>query len=336
MLGLADEAQAGAAQANYVGNEMQPILDAGAGGYTIPELIQAQLMTPEEGALLIGGLVQLGFSPEVVSQMPASTMQATYFGAAGQLEAQATELTIGSGLMIDQEADVTQTGSAITPIVGLNLSFLEDDLMISAKYEFFTKMDLINETPTGKGFRNGFDTQTGQYTEMFPDGDTTNADIPAFLSIGIRYQISDKVNIQGGYHTYFDKKAGWATSEDGTELIDRNFMEYGLGVEWNVTEKFLLSTGYLAAITGVNEAYQSDLNYSLSTSTFGLGGAIAFNDTFKLQFGGFYTMYNSQTITKYLGGDTENSVMVPYGDTYDKSTWAVSLGLDIAIHKKKK
>ncbi len=338
MLGLADQAQAGATQATYVGTQMQPLIDLGAGEYTINQVVQAGYITPEQAALMAGGLIQLGYPAEVVNAMPIAEVQATYFGAAGQLEAQATQLTVGSGLMADQEADVKQTGNAITPIVGLNLAFLEDDLIISAKYEFFTKMNLTNETPAGKGFVTGFDPETGQPIEMFPDGAETNADIPAFLSLGIRYQISDKVNVQGGYHTYFDKQAGWAKLEDGTEIIDRNFQEYGLGVEWYVTKNFLLSAGYLAAITGVNDYYQSDLDYSLSTTTFGLGGAVAFNDTFKLQFGGFYTMYNSQTLTQELivGSNPESAYLMYYGDTYDKSTWALSLGLDIAIHKKKK
>ena len=60
----------------------------------------------------------------------------------GNLKRKQHELTVGSGLMIDQEADVKQTGNAVIPIVGLNLAFLDDDLIISAKYEFFTKMDL--------------------------------------------------------------------------------------------------------------------------------------------------------------------------------------------------
>jgi len=232
--------------------------------------------------------------------------------------------------MGDQDADVTQTGSGITPIVGLNLAFFEDKLNIGIKYEFMTKMDLTNETPAGKGFINGFDPETGEYTEMFPDGAITNADIPALLSIGVRYQIIDNVNVQAGFHTYFDNKAGWAT-DDGVELIDRNFTELAAGVEWNITDKFLLSGGYLAAITGVNDNYQSDLSYSLSTSTFGFGGAYAFSDSFKLQLGGFYTMYNQQTVPQ---GGSESSII--YGETYDKATWALSIGLDIAIHSKKK
>jgi len=280
---------------------------------------------------MAGGLIQFGYPPDVVNAMTLDAVQSTYFTTAGALEQQAAELTVGAGLMGDQEADVKQTGSGITPIVGLNLAFFEDKLNIGVKYEFKTKMDLTNETAPGKGFRNGFDPETGEYTEMFPDGAITNADIPAFLSVGIRYQIIDNVNIQVGYHTYFDSKAGWAKTEDGTELIDHNYTELAAGVEWNITNKFLLSGGYLTTITGVNNYYQSDLNNSFSTTTFGFGGAYAFNDTFKLQFGGYYTMYIQQTVPQV---GSESSMI--YSETYDKETWAISIGLDIAIHSKKK
>ena len=331
MLGIADQASAGATQAIYVGDQMEPLIEFGAGGYTIGQTVQAGLITPEEGALMAGGLIQFGYPPDVVNAMTLDEVQSTYFTTAGVLTQQAAELTVGAGLMGDQDADVTQTGSGITPIVGLNLAFFEDKLNIGIKYEFMTKMDLTNETPAGKGFINGFDPETGEYTEMFPDGAITNADIPALLSIGARYQIVDNVNVQAGFHTYFDSKAGWATEDDGTELIDHNFTEIAAGVEWNISDKFLLSTGYLAAITGVNDKYQSDLSYSLSTSTFGFGGAYAFSDSFKLQLGGFYTMYNQQTVPQ---GGSESSII--YGETYDKATWALSIGLDIAIHSKKK
>jgi len=331
MLGVAAQAQEGSDLANYAGTEMQPLIDLGAGGITINQAVQAGYLTPEQGAMMAGGLIQFGYPPDAVNAMDLSTVQTSYFTTSETLGYQAAELTVGAGLMGDQDADVTQTGSGITPIVGLNLAFFEDKLNIGIKYEFMTKMDLTNETPAGKGFINGFDPETGEYTEMFPDGAITNADIPALLSIGVRYQIVDNVNVQAGFHTYFDSNAGWATEDDGTELIDRNFTELAAGVEWNISDKFLLSTGYLAAITGVNDKYQSDLSYSLSTSTFGFGGAYAFSDSFKLQLGGFYTMYNQQTVPQ---GGSESSII--YGETYDKATWALSIGLDIAIHSKKK
>ena len=331
MLGVAAQAQEGSDLANGAGTQMQPLIDLGAGGLTINEAMQAGYLTPQQAALMAGGLIQFGYPPDAVNAMDLSTVQTSYFSTSETLGHQATQLTVGSGLMNDQEADVKQTGSGITPIIGLNLAFFEDKLNIGVKYEFMTKMDLTNETPAGKGFRNGFDPETGEYTEMFPDGATTNADIPAFLSVGIRYQIVDNVNVQAGFHTYFDKDAGWAKTEDGTELIDHNFTEYAAGVEWNITDKFLLSGGYLASITGVKDKYQSDLSYSLSASTFGFGGAYAFSDAIKLQLGGFYTFYDQMTVPQ---GGAESSLI--YGETYDKATWALSIGLDIAIHSKKK
>ncbi|MCB2206878.1 MAG: hypothetical protein KQH67_01170 [Bacteroidetes bacterium] len=337
MNNVAQVAYEGAAQLSGYATMMEPYLDT-YGNFTFDQVIAATEGDPNLQSQVIAlrdGLTEL--TSQDAGNMTLSSGHDTFLGYAAGYTAQGNQLSVGSQLMADQEADVTQTGNAITPIVGLNLAFLDDDLIISAKYEFFTKMDLTNETPEGKGFVTGFDPETGQPIEMFPDGGKTNADIPAFLSLGIRYQISDKVNVQGGYHTYFDKQAGWAKDENGVELIDRNFTEYGAGVEYYVTKNFLLSAGYLAAITGVNDQYQSDLDYSLSTTTLGLGGAIAFNDTFKLQFGGFYTMYNSETVTiDDIVGTPENPVHLIYGETYDKATWGLSLGLDISIHKKKK
>jgi len=333
MLQVAQQAEDGSQQANYVGEQMQPLIDYGMGDKTIEELVAGGIITPDQGEQIAGGLIQLGYPPDAVNAMPVSQIQTTYFGAAETLHQQSQELTAGSTLFNDQEVDVKQTGNGITPIIGLDLSFLEDDLIFAFKYEFKTNMDVVNETVPGKGFNIGIDPATGQPIEMFPDGDTTNADIPAMLSIGVRYKITDKVNVQGGYHTYFDSKAGWATTDDGTELIDHNYTEYAVGAEWNVSQKFLLSAGYLATITGVNDKYQSDLGYSLSTTTFGLGAAFAFSPAVKLQLGGFYTMYNGGTYTK-----TDNNFDPPvvYGETYDKSTWGISLGLDIAIISKKK
>ncbi len=331
MLGVAEQASAGAAQATYVGSQMQPLIDFGAGDYTINQTVEAGLITPDEAALMAGGLIQFGYPPDVVNNMNINQVQGAYYETAGILDQQATELTVGAGLMGDQEADVKQTGSGITPIVGVNLAFLDDDLTFGIKYEFKTKMDLTNETVPGKGFVIGIDPETGEPIEMFPNGAITNADIPAFLSIGGRYRINEKVTVQAGYHTYFDKGVDWTTAKDGTELVDRNFTEYAVGAEWNVTKNFLLSGGYLAAITGVNKNYQSDLSYSLSSSTFGLGGALAFSDAVKLQFGGFYTLYNQDTYTM----QDSSTPPIIYGETFEKSTWALSIGLDIAILSKK-
>jgi len=329
---VSDLAGTNAGLANGAGDGIQPIIDNGGGDFTLGQLEGAGFITAAQRAMMEGGLLQMGVPQEQIDAMSAAQVQGAYYaagdqltGASQQLAGQAAYLSV---ITADQEADVTQKGSAITPIIGANFSLMEKRLNFGVKYEFKTKMDLTNEVAPDRGFLTGMDPATGEKSYMFVDGEKVNADIPAFLSIGASYKIIDPLTVQVGYHTYFDKGTDWATAEDGTELIDKNFNEYAIGLEYNITENFLISAGYLAAVTGVNEKYQSDLSFSLTTNTVGAGIAYKFSDTFTAQFGGFYTSYNDQTVdrTAPLGDN-----LVPYTENYDKTTYAFSLGLDISL-----
>lgn len=334
--GVSDQASAGAAQANGAAEQMDPLV-AGFGDKTLVELTGMGILTEEQAAQMAGGLIQLGVPEEQVLQMNMTQMQGGYYAAGTELTATSAYLAGQAAYLsvvtADQDADVTQTGNGITPILGANLSFMDNDLNIGIKYEFKTKMDLTNSTPDGKGFVTGIDPNTGKPIEMFPNDSVTNADMPAFLSVGIEYRIIDPLLITVGYHTYFDKGTTWAqdAEDDGTPTIDNNFFEIGLGLQWDINESFLVSAGFLHANTGVSQEYQSDLNFSLNSNTIGLGGAWKINDTFKLQLGGYYVMYDKGTYDY-----TEENTGIAYQNSYLKSTWAISLGLDIAIGGKKK
>lgn len=344
MNNVADQAEAGAAEAlsgsqlaQETGDQMQPLIDLGFGDLSFDEAVGAGILTPEQAAQMEGGLLQFGFTQEEIDAMSLATGQQSFYGSSvylsglsTQLLQQAASLSATALVMADQEADVTQTGNGWTPIIGVNFSFLEGDVNIGAKYEFRTKMELTNSTPEGKGFTTGIDPETGEPVEMFPDGEKVNANIPAFLSLGLDWQISDPVKISFGYHYYFDRDAEWpdetTNAGGGTYPVDNNFFEVSFGLQYDINESFLVSAGYLHANTGVNEYYQSDLSYSLTSNTVGLGGAWALNETFKLQLGGYYVMYHNGTYDY-----KENNTGIPYQKTYHKNTWAISLGLDIAL-----
>ena len=334
MIGVSNQAEGAAVIATGAADGMQPIIDGGGGVLTWDQAVAMGVLTPAQSATLQGGLVQFGFTPEQVATMDMQTAQGAYFGTATALNTQAAQLRGGASLMGDQEGDITQTGSGITPIIGANISFLEDDFNLGIKYEFKTKMDLTNDVPDGKGFVIGIDPETGDPIYMYPDGEVTNADIPAMLSVGLDYRIADPVKVSLGFHTYFDDKTGWAEDAEtaGKKEIDNNFWEIALGIEGNITEKFLLSAGYLRAETGANQNYQSNLGFSLSTNTFAFGGAYRFNDTFKLNLGAYYVMYDEM---KYNETYPAGQPTIPYTETYLKSTFAVAIGLDIAILSKK-
>jgi len=324
-----EQAATGASLATGGGDALGNWTSQGAGGYTFEQAVAGGVMTPEQQAQLEGGLLQFGYTQEQIDAMTLEQAQQTYYATATNLTAmsedlhnQSLQLFAGAKLMGDQELDVTQKGYGFTPIIGANISLMDDNLNIGIKYEFKTNLTLTNTTAKGKGFVIGLNPD-GTPIEMFPDGAETNADMPAMLSVGAKINLSKVVTLHGGFHTYWDRKTGWA---DVDTKIDNNFQEYALGAEFHITKSLLLSTGYLHAATGVNPSYQSDLTYSLTTNTIALGGAFDLGERFTLQFGGYLVNYKPETNQGNYDGTA-------YMQTYEKSTWAFSLGLDFNISK---
>jgi long-subunit fatty acid transport protein len=99
------------------------------------------------------------------------------------------------------------------------------------------------------------------------------------------------------------------------------------GLEYNISEKLLISGGYMWANQGVNSKYQSDLTYGLATQTFGAGGAYSFTDKIQLNLGAGYTLYSedSKTIDHMVTG-IANPIQAT--ESYRKSTFLVAVGVD--------
>jgi len=318
--------------ANGGGDAMQPIIDGGGGDYTFAQLEGAGIITAGQRAQMEGGLLQFGIPQDQIDAMSAAQAQGTYYHIGDEMAGRSATFNGLSTILNDQEADVEQTGSGITPIIGANISLMEKRLNIGLKYEFQTNMDLTTKVKDDKGFIKDIDPQTGQPVYMFVDGDKINADIPAMFSIGVSYQIIDPLRVEVGYHTYFDKNTGWATDKDGISKIDKNFNEYAIGLEYDITEKFLVSAGFLTTTTGVNENYQSDLGFSLNTNSIGGGFAYKINDMFTAQIGSFYTSYKDQTVDMQHSFETAEGVLTEnFTETYAKTNFSVSIGVDISL-----
>ena len=103
-----------------------------------------------------------------------------------------------------------------------------------------------------------------------------------------------------------------------------------LGGEFQVTEKLALSAGYLFTKSGATEAYQTDLSYSLPSSSVGGGLAFTINPMIELNLAGSYTMYQGgeKNFEHDLGG---TGLMIPTMETYDKDVWIVAVGLNISL-----
>jgi len=231
--------------------------------------------------------------------MSIAIVQGAY-KTAGDAAASQIPLMNGSALATaDVEVDATQTGMAFTPIFSAQYA-PNDKLNIAVKYEMNTGLELTNDTKVdGSG--------------MFTNDSSFMADIPAILAVGVGYKISDKFRTQLSFTTYFDKQADWGGKED---LVDKNMWSASLGLEYDITDKFTGSAGFSRGVTGVGDKYQTDISYSNSSNTVGLGIQFRPMENLAIDLGGLLVMYDDFSV------DTP-----AYNSIYAKSTSMVAVGI---------
>ncbi len=289
---------------------LQPAIDGGQG--------DANLTSP----LLIGTLTALGLYQDGMTNAQA---QATFNGASASFTQQSAETAVKGQLMNDQEVDAEKTGSGFTPIISVNIQPI-DMLNIAVKYEHTTKLELTNKTTSD--VITGIDPGTGTPITMFPDGATSRLDLPAMLSIGATLNPIEPLLISTGFHYFFDKGADWGGRE---ELLSSNSLELGIGAEYYLSEKFLLSAGWIMTSIGVTDEYQTDISHSLSTKngwSFGLGWDIL--PIMQLNLGAQYVKYD-QDDRNFSHDFAASGLMVPVMESYERSNWIVGIGLNFSF-----
>lgn len=219
-------------------------------------------------------------------------------------------MTTYAAATADKQIDCEQSGLGISPI--LSVDYHTGALNLAAKYEFKTSVDVKNKTAVDN-------------TGMFPDGAKTANDIPSLLSIGASYELSDKWNISGGYHHFFDSDAEMAG--DKQEYIDGGINEALIGTEYKLNDRFLVSAGAQYTKTNVTDAYQTDLSYSLTSYSVGMGGAININSHLRLNLAYFFTNYDKWT----KNSTAYNGTPLAGTDVYDRTNNDFGIGLDFTF-----
>ncbi len=339
MYDLAALATAGATSATGAGDGMQPLIDGGAGAFTFQQAEDNFVIDAPTRAALEGGLLSLGYPQVAIDAMTLSVAQGSYYGAATALTTQAATATQTGDyfdvLLADQEVDVEQNGTGITPIIGINISPI-DALNIGIKYEFATKLELENSTATDKttglpmGGLIGF-IPPANMIYMFPDGAKTRGDLPALLTVGASFDVGSILTLHGGFQYYFDKSANYGKALKNEDLIDANNWEAGLAVEYYLNDKFTLSAGYQHNETGVKPIYQSDLSYSLNTNTFGGGAKYRINEMLAINLGFSYSIYKDQTVEGLHDVGGQGVDFEDFSQSYAKNAMVIGLGLDLSF-----
>ena len=207
-----------------------------------------------------------------------------------------------AALTADRELDVKQVGSAITPILSLNVTPLPT-LNFSLKYEFNTKLELENQT-------------TVDDTGLYPDGAKERNDIPAILSLGLQYEVMPKFRAHLSCNLFFDKNANWEGRQD---LVDNNTFDLALGLEYDLLSAVSLSAGVLRTQFGLSEEYQTDFSHEISCTSLGFGARLRMIPKLDIDLGVLYILYG--TAERSFTGVTG-----PYTESYKRSTLGFAVG----------
>jgi long-chain fatty acid transport protein len=299
---------AAGADAFYTG--LQPIVDGGGGSVLL-----------SDGTIVGLTAAQIGQIQQIIGaagQNPAGLTIAQAQGILGvagpAFTENATALSGYAAQTQDISVDAEESGTGYTPIISVNISPTEN-LNIAVKYEFKTKLDLTTKVKNNMG------------GGIFIEGEKVVADMPALLSLGVEYKPVPKLMLTGSFNTYFDKNVNYTGSAtDDTKEIDKNFLEFGLGAEYGISDKLRISGGWVHTSTGVNSLYLSDQRYSANTNSFGAGFGYRISDMIDLNLGGQYTFY--------ADASRDFTDLAPYTETYKKKTWLIGVGLDFSFGKK--
>jgi long-subunit fatty acid transport protein len=294
---------------------LQPIITGGYGSVLLSNGTSVGLTTTQ-----IGQIQQIiGAAGQNPAGLTIAQAQGILGAAAPVFTGKATAMTSNAASTQNIEVDAEQTGTGYTPIISANFA-PSDKLNIAVKYEFKTKLELTTKVKANMG------------GGIFTDGTKVIADMPALLAVGVEFKPVDKLKIAASMNYYFDKNVDYDASELlDINMIDNNFMEYGLGLEYGLSEKLRVSAGWVATSTGVNSNYQNDQEYSTNTNSFGAGFGYRITKMIDLNIGGQYTFYKegSKDFNHMLG-----TVAVPVTETYNKKTWLIGVGLDFYFGKK--
>ena len=240
---------------------------------------------------------------------------AQFFTAAGQMLGQINPALAGeaakyAALTSDHILDVKQKGTSISPILAVALHKGKWDASIKYEFKMGTELEIESAEVSAKDpVING----------IFADGSKVKSETPALLAAAVSRHFGP-VKVTAEWHHFFDKKA----ENSFTPCVEGNTNEYMLGVEWNITDKWLVSAGAQRTQLNMNENAYSDMNFSISSWSVGVGLAYQICDAVRINAGFMPTIYDKDVVSGGKMADTG----LDFKDIYNRTSTAWGIGLD--------
>ena len=218
---------------------------------------------------------------------------------------------------LDKRIEVKQTGIGLAPIVGLNFNY--EGLNVGARYEFRTAIRLKNTTEAN---------DSGM--EQFADGAKVANDLPAVLGVGASYRLLPTLTAAVSYNHFFEKSANMAGDKQKT--LKGNTNEYLFGLEWNALDWLDVSGGVQITRKGVSDAYQSNIHFDMSSTSYGLGVGLHLTKEAQLNLAYMISSYgdHKKAISTYAA-QPALGIALPGSEVYTRKNQIFSIGLDYTL-----
>ena len=218
---------------------------------------------------------------------------------------------------LDKRIEVKQTGIGLAPIVGLNFNY--EGLNVGARYELRTAIRVKNTTEAN---------DSGM--EQFADGAKVANDLPAVLGVGASYRILPTLTAAVSYNHFFEKSANMAGDKQKT--LKGNTNEYLFGLEWNALDWLDVSGGVQITRKGVSDAYQSNIHFDMSSTSYGLGVGLHLTKEAQLNLAYMISSYgdHKKAISTYAA-QPALGIALPGSEVYSRKNQIFSIGLDYTL-----
>ncbi|MDD7317363.1 MAG: transporter [Prevotella sp.] len=210
-----------------------------------------------------------------------------------------------------------QTGFGIAPIIGVDWKV--GDFNFAAKYEFNTQMKMKNHSTLEK-------VTEIEAMNKFQDGTEVDEDAPALLTVGAQWTVTQGVNLNLGYHHYFDTDAHWY--EHSEKKLGGGTNEYLAGVEWDINDKVNVSAGCQLTRYQLTDEYMNDMSFVVNSYSYGFGMTYKFNKTVKASVAYFQTNYENYDRVTKANPETGATIL---GDSFTRTNRVLGLGVEISI-----
>ena len=269
--------------------------------------------------VLVGGQMQ---SASALFTNAFTTMQGQYaqLVAAGMGDSETAQKLLAGMQAAGENAvktadhilDVKQKGTSISPVVAL--AFHKGAWDASLKYEFkmATELEIKSAEVSAKD---------PVINAIFADGSKVKAETPALLAAAVSRHFGP-VKVTAQWHHFFDKNA----ENSFSPVIEGNTNEYMMGVEWQITDKWLVSAGTQRTQLNMNENAYSDMNFAISSWSIAGGLKYQACDLVGINLGIMPTIYDEAVAVGQVSG-------VDFKDVYKRTSLAWGIGLDFKFGK---